>query len=339
MEDEQQSTLKKKIQILFQLGKWTDVVKLCDSYGEKYGKDEEIELIRFKSERHMGIPVPKASPAAQDGHDFMKSGASPRSCLPKRGSATMRPPFPLPLPRISWPLHKEKFAYDSSPEADDLDVGDPFPDDELVITDPFTDDKLEFSLAPDQPPVVISDPETAPVSAIFGADELELSEQAAARSENTDEDREPDFENIGAMTLDAEPDLGSPGLKAVDRSEPQPEPAATMFMPAMEKTPDDRPRPSGSYFDAGEEPQAARSAPTAKAEEVEKSRRPSVPVTELIDQKAPARKKVISPKLLLLVVLPLVAATALWLALSGKLDFSGPRSRRQCPSPWSSPRL
>ena len=54
MEDEHQSTLKKKIQILFQLGKWSDVVKLCESYGEKYGKEAEIETIRYKSERHMG---------------------------------------------------------------------------------------------------------------------------------------------------------------------------------------------------------------------------------------------------------------------------------------------
>ena len=58
MEDEHQTTLKKKIQILFQLGKWPDVVKLCESYGEKYGKDMEIDMIRFKSERHLGISAP-----------------------------------------------------------------------------------------------------------------------------------------------------------------------------------------------------------------------------------------------------------------------------------------
>src|SRR5512145_2796079 len=64
MEDEQQSTLKKKIQILYQLGKWSDVVKLCASYGEKYGKDAEIEMIRYKSDRHMGVPEAKAAPDA-----------------------------------------------------------------------------------------------------------------------------------------------------------------------------------------------------------------------------------------------------------------------------------
>ncbi len=63
MEDEYQSTLKKKISILFQLGKWPDVVKLCDSYTEKYGKDMEIDMLRYKSERHLGISAPPQAPA------------------------------------------------------------------------------------------------------------------------------------------------------------------------------------------------------------------------------------------------------------------------------------
>ena len=67
MEDEYQSTLKGKIKILYQLEKWQDVVKLCESYNEKYGKDVEIDMMRFKSERHMGMTAPakKARPWTQ----------------------------------------------------------------------------------------------------------------------------------------------------------------------------------------------------------------------------------------------------------------------------------
>ena len=332
MEDEQQSTLKKKIQILFQLGKWTDVVKLCDSYGEKYGKDMDVELIRFKSGRHLGIPVPEAGPAAEAGQDAPQSGASPASPSSEAGIGNDATVVPTPSA-----AREEKFAYDSSPEADDLDIGDPFTDDELVITDPFADDKPEFNLAPDQPPVVISDPGSASDSVVFGADELEFGGQAAARPENPEEDREPDFGNIGAMTIDAEPDLGSMDPKAADSPEPQPEPMATMFMPTMEKAPADRPRTSGGYFDAGEEPAGAGPVPIAKAEEMETIRPPTAPVPELSDQKAPARKRVIGLKLLLLVALPLVAATALWLALSGKLDFSGAEEPAAVAKPMTAP--
>ena len=89
MEDEQQSTLKKKIQILFQLGKWMDVVKLCDSYGEKFGKDEEVELIRFKSGRHMGIPAPKRAGWLKPARLRRSPARHPWSRLPTPGSATM----------------------------------------------------------------------------------------------------------------------------------------------------------------------------------------------------------------------------------------------------------
>ena len=69
MEDEYQSTLKKKISILFQLGKWPDVVKLCEAYAEKYGKDMEIDMIRFKSERHLGIsPAPVSGAGDEKFH-------------------------------------------------------------------------------------------------------------------------------------------------------------------------------------------------------------------------------------------------------------------------------
>jgi len=332
MEDEQQSTLKKKIQILFQLGKWMDVVKLCDSYGEKFGKDEEVELIRFKSGRHMGIPVPEAGRVAEARQAAPKSGAAPMVPSPDAGIGNDVTAIPAPpAATAAVPVaREEKFAYDSSPEADDLDVGDLFANDELVITDPFADDKPEFNLAPDQPPVVINDPGAVSDSAVFDAEELELDRPAAASPEIPDEDREPDFENIGSMTIDAEPDLGSPDDWTADRPEPRPEPVATMFVPAREKAPGDRPRASGGYFDGSAEPSPA---PAEKAEEVEKIRRPSVPAAAMSEQKVPTARKVIGPKLLLLIVLPLVAAAALWLALSGKLDFSGSEEPAAGPKP------
>lgn len=335
MEDEQQSTLKKKIQILFQLGKWMDVVKLCDSYGEKFGKDEEVELIRFKSGRHMGLPVPEAGRVAEAGQAAPRSGAAPMVPSPDAGIGNDVTAIPVPpAAAAAAPVaREEKVAYDSGPEADDLDVGELFADDELVISDPFADDKPEFNLAPDQPPVVINDPGTVSGSAVFDADELELDRAAAASPETADEDREPDFENIGSMTIDAEPDLGSPDAWVAASPEPRPEPVATMFVPPREKAPDDRPRVSGGYFDGGAEPWAASPAPAEKTEEAEKIKRPLVPAAELSEQKAPAARKVLGPKLLLLIVLPLVAATALWLALSGKLDFSGSEEPAAAPKP------
>ena len=51
MEDDYQITLKGKIKILFQLEKWPDVIKLAEQYNEKYGKDVEVDMMRFKSER------------------------------------------------------------------------------------------------------------------------------------------------------------------------------------------------------------------------------------------------------------------------------------------------
>ncbi len=159
MEDEHQSTLKKKIQILFQLGKWSDVVKLCESYGEKYGKEAEIETIRYKSERHMGVAAPAAKPAREE------SPATPDHEKPADTSADETvisdPTIPLIPPSRAdelLGLREEKLAYDSAPESDELEIDNGFSDDELVISDPFADDNPGFSLAPEQPPVVISDP-------------------------------------------------------------------------------------------------------------------------------------------------------------------------------------
>jgi hypothetical protein len=339
MEDEQQSTLKKKIQILFQLGKWTDVVKLCDSYGEKYGKEEEIELIRYKSQRHMGIPAPTAKPGIEERTAIPQNKVQAHDPAAEH-TLVSDPSIPLipPVKADELPLiREEKFAYDSSPEADDLDVGAPFAEDELVITDPFADDQSEFSLAPEPPPVSIGEPGTTPDDIVFGADELAPDPQAPAPSHQQEEDGEPDFTNLGSMTIDAEPDLGPSAPEEKPRPEFRPEPQATMFSPEKDKTLDDLSRSIGSRDDLNEEPRAARMAAYVNPEEGEKARRPPGPLPESPGQKAPGRKKAAGSKLVLLVVLPLVAALALWLALSGKLDFSGSEEPAAAPQPSATP--
>lgn len=339
MEDEHQSTLKKKIQILFQLGKWSDVAKLCESYGEKYGRDEEIDQIRYKSERHLGGAAPTTKPGVEEKRGIPENKARPADQAADETAVT-DPTIPLIPPQKEEELkvvREEKFAYDSSPDADDLDVGDPFADDALVITDPFADVKSEFSLAPEPAPVVINESGADANAVTFGVRELEMEGSAAARSDDQDEGSEPDFENIGAMTIDAEPDLSPASPEVRPRPEPQREQAATMFSPAREKTPDDLFSVTGGRDDLNEEPRAARPTPMAKPEDGEKIKRPSVPAPEAFAQKAPAPKKTIGLKLVLLVVLPLVAAGALWLALSGKLDFSGTEEPAAAPRPVVTP--
>ena len=58
MENDYQVTLRGKIKILYQLEKWQDVSKLCEQYNEQFGKDAEIDLIRFKTDRHLGKVAP-----------------------------------------------------------------------------------------------------------------------------------------------------------------------------------------------------------------------------------------------------------------------------------------
>jgi|GEM_PF-4628947 len=141
MADEQRETLKKKIQILFQLGKFPDVVKLCATYGEKFGQDAEIDQIRFKCQRHMGgAPSAAAPPSAPD----MRGGD---------------PSIPLISPLDQAQL--DDLAENVPPRApdepafDDLDIGDPFASDDLVVRDPFAGDSGELRLAPEPPPVIL----------------------------------------------------------------------------------------------------------------------------------------------------------------------------------------
>ncbi len=317
MEDEHQSTLKKKIQILFQLGKWPDVVKLCISYGEQYGKDMEIDMIRFKCERHMGIATGSPAPA-------------PASEAEKAAPEKEEPPMALAaddviadstaIPAAEPALAGESFAGledmpDSAPPAQkEIYIGDPFADDELVITDPFAEDGPGFSLAPDQPPVDISGISAKNEVSAGGGPAMEMEKPAEFSSEPDANMKEPDFAAFGAMTIDAEPELIP--------SRPHPEPAKTVFQAREEKPLEDLSRSTSGRVDLIEEPEREKPAAAVHPEPDEVPRRPTMQFPDLGEKKS-ALKKVLTLKVVLLIVLPLLAAVVLWLALSGKLNFSG----------------
>ncbi|MCU0275486.1 MAG: DUF1566 domain-containing protein [Acidobacteria bacterium] len=317
MENEHQSTLKKKIQILFQLGKWPDVVKLCESYGESYGKDMEIDLIRFKCQRHMGIPAAESKPETEAGKSAAAEKAPPRESARAAGD-DVDPTIPLIPPTISDELASsggEKAAYDYSPEPDEVDIGDPFADNELAISDPFADSEPGLRLAPEGPPVHISESEPAAAEPMVGPSSLEMESPDAADSQPADGDSEPDFANMGSLTIDAEPEL-LPAAALPERA-----------APAMEEVaptkPDDPSRMTSGRVEVLAERVEEKRAPSAPFVEEEAPRPRASMFTPAPEKEAPPRRKPFTIKLALLIVLPLLFAIALWLALSGKLNLGG----------------
>ncbi len=351
MEDEHRETLKKKIQILFQLGKWSDVAKLCASYDEKYGKEAEIDTIRFKCDRHMGMPAP--SPAAEEGQ------AAPQNSDPSRPSSPPTkaipdptlPPIPAANEAEGFHLGQEAGAESPGLEAEDIEIGDPFAADELVITDPFAMDEPaagdaiaadapEFRMAPEPPPVVIREEHDDLDGAGSAVDELELDEPLEPGSGPAPEENDLDFGNLGVMTIDAEPDLlakqpeSPPPQKP--RPEPPPQPAALDREPEQEAPLRAAPGDSaGSGRRA--EPREEREAPV-EPRAAEERRLPQGSIFAPEPEKETAKaKKEFRLKPVLFIVLPLVAAAALWLALSGRLDFSGADEPQAEPRPLAEP--
>lgn len=317
MENEHQSTLKKKIQILFQLGKWPDVVKLCESYGENYGKDMEIDLIRFKCQRHMGIPATESKPEMEADKSAAAEKAPPGEFAHAAGD-NVDPTIPLIPPKMSdelAPAGGEKTAYDYSPEPDEVDIGDPFADNELVISDPFADNEPGLRLAPEGP--LVSIPEGGPAAAepIVPTSPLEMESPEAADSQPEGDDGEPDFVNMGTLTIDAEPDL----LPAVTSSER----AAPVVREAAPAKPDDPSRTTSGRVEVLGEHVEEKRAPAAPFIEEEAPRPRGSMFTPAPEKEAPPSRKPFNVKLALLIVLPLLSAIALWLALSGKLNLGG----------------
>ncbi len=317
MEDEQQSTLKKKIQILFQLGKWPDVIKLCGSYAEKFGKDMEIDMIRFKCERHLGIQPPAAKPAAEENRGVAedKNLAAER---PRTSIGTPDPTIPLIPPTASdelAPPREDKIAYETSPDPDDVDIGNPFTENELVISDPFADEEPGLRLAPDEPPVVISESGLPDAEDKSSAPGLDMPSPDPSWAEPLVVEEKPDFVNVGSLTIDTEPDL-------LLRKVPERTPAPVAGEEAREAF-DDAFRSTSGRIDVVEERVEDKRMPLVRDMD-EQEHRPRGSLFTPTPQIEPSeRKKPFNLKLVLMVVLPLLLAAALWLALSGKLDLSG----------------
>jgi hypothetical protein len=328
MEDEHQSTLKKKIQILFQLGKWPDVVKLCDSYLEKYGKDMEIDMIRFKSERHMGGPASPPKPS-MDAPPAVPVEEEPPLVLSGSEAAVEinAPPENGPLTLDVEPPAAAKNADGDRRESDEPDMfgGDAYAENELVITDPFELDEPGMSMAPDQSPVSLSEESAADAFEIPHIAALEMEGPADAPPASPGEEGEIDYKNLGSLTLDADPEL-----TAANAHE---EPA---FSPSMAE---DAPKPEEHFHsgtggvDVVEEPELERPAVFPKTEDKEEPSRSRSPFQVKDEERAILRRKFFHPKLALLIILPIVAAVSLWLVLTGKLDFSGTDKPAAGPEP------
>jgi len=315
MEDEHQSTLKKKIQILFQLGKWPDVVKLCDSYSEKYGKDMEIDMIRFKSERHLGIPVPPSDQPMAAAPALPVEEEPPLVLSNAQGAVEVdAPPAEVPLTmEAPMPVVMEN-ADSVQPEIDETDMfgSDPYAENELVITDPFELDEPGMKMAPDQPPVSLSDVSAEDAVDIPHIAALEMEGPADAPPNSPGGEEEIDFKNAGTMTIDADPELMEMAAPAIPASRPE-----------GEERPDDPFRSGAGGVDVVEEPDPELPSAFARPEAEEKPSRSASRFQAKDEEKAKPRKRFFNPKLGLLIFLPIVAAVSLWLALTGKLNFSG----------------
>jgi hypothetical protein len=323
MADEQQETLKKKIQILFQLGKWPDVIKLCESYAEKYGKEAEIEQIRFKCERHLGIARPEPKPAAKETAVGAEEAVGPQPPLGVHVE-TPDPSIPLIPPTRAdelGPDEGERFSFDVQPAIHEVDIGEPFAETELAFEDPFVGEEPGLRLAPDENPVVIPDQAPAAAEPSFPPADLEAALPRVA-DELANDESEPDFANMGALTIDAEPELIATAAPAKAAAVPEmPAPVFRMEAPAAAEEPF---RPATGHLEALEERPAETKPPASRFVEEEERPRPRGSMfTPPAAKEEPEEKKPFNIKLALLIVVPLLLAAGLSLALSAKLDFSG----------------
>jgi hypothetical protein len=151
MEDEYQSTLKGKIKILYQLEKWQDVSKLCKQYNDQYGTDVEIDMIRFKSDRHLAKsspesenklrrPAPESPPAKAPGPPmtFKAQNEDDAPLLLTDDNEADESPAMLILDEIPaaepLPASDEKLDYEPFPQANELVITDPYAGNEPLFT-------------------------------------------------------------------------------------------------------------------------------------------------------------------------------------------------------------
>ncbi|MCX6556756.1 MAG: DUF1566 domain-containing protein [Candidatus Aminicenantes bacterium] len=350
MEDEHQRTLKGKVKILYQLEKWQDVIKLCEQYNEKYGKDVEIDMMRFKCERHLQ----KISPAVEQQAKAVPAPA-PRQESPGQGAAmefnaVEEPPLLLtedhragqkqgviimnenPVPAPPKPV-AELGADEPFSPPNELIITDPFaepepkPDldhtpyepyfdaDELVISEPAAEDQPIFSLASDEPPVIAGESSSAikiQIPAPLPEEEMAIIEEPLNKAAEVK--IAFDFASNPAMAFDVEPVL-APALFPEAPGAAVPEKAMGMSA-----------EPEAHDAVIIEKPAEVWHPPeTFQVEEkvVENARPADEPDMDHFKTPEVRKRTAFNLKYILLLILPLAAAVILWLALSGKLNLTG----------------
>ena len=416
MEDEYQSTLKGKIKILYQLEKWQDVSKLCVQYNEKYGKDVDIDLIRFKSERHLNsapaegehtfrvtapesrtqkidepskkrhVQVDDAAPLllTDDGDDIQNPAmlildeisAVDRQRLstedqidyepfPQANELIISEPISENEPPFSSPA-AEQPAEENEPKIVDpsdenepelsLDYNEPAlasnklltdetgsekiapplhgraetDADELIITDPFAMDEPVFSIAGQAPPVILEESdEKENVETPWPTQDEDLAivdEPPVKSPEAMDTDGS---NNNPAILFDAEPTL---------TAESDVKPIAGHFNGAERKSPSEAREQEPLFRNKPAETWRDLAGPLA-AEEVLETIQPVGGAEHIqLARPTPRNKTAFNLKTLLLIVLPLLAAIALWLSLSGKLSLGGGNAPEINTVPVTTPR-
>jgi hypothetical protein len=194
MEDDYQKTLKGKIKILYQLEKWQDVIKLGDQYSEKYGKDVEVDMLRFKSGRHLNktaaIDENKARIITAESQ---VQGSSESVVIPEI-EAEEEPPQLLTLDQevMQNPgmlVINEIPSADQQPQVDDKLLAEQFPEtNELIITDPYAENEPVFSPDLNEPPVILLDSEyekNDQVPLEPRAEEMAIDEESPSEIKNT----------------------------------------------------------------------------------------------------------------------------------------------------------
>jgi hypothetical protein len=303
MGDEYQSTLKGKISILYQLEKWVDVAKLCDLYTEKYGKEIEIDMMRYKSMRHLGMPIQggHAAAAKKDGAQGTALPSVPAAKESVLENTDLFAPPQTALEEI--PVLKEK-QMDYDAETDD---------NELVITDPFADDEPGLSLAPDAPPVELDEMDNVGYVGFGDRAMPEMAAPVEVENDSVTEEVELDFKGMGTMAIETDPQL--------TRETPMAHEPKTMA--GRNVLEDDRGHSTSGGYEDHADLESEWRPPTAESEAEDEVRNPLFDRKNIPVIQPAARKKTFNLKLALWVVLPLFAIVVLWLALSGKLSSSG----------------
>jgi hypothetical protein len=369
MEDDYQKTLKGKIKILYQLEKWQDVSKLCAQYNEKYGKDIDIDIIRFKSDRRLNKTAPeeenKARIPTPEGRapESYEPLALPKTEVPEEPPLlltaeheTLQNPAMLVMNEIPAaeqpPPVEEKLEYEPFPQENELILTDPFAENEpgfslandeppaaaneLIITDPFAESEPVFSPVRNQPPaaangVIITDPsaEGEPVFSLAN-NEPPVFLIDSEKVENVPIQTEPQAEEI-AIVEESSNEFGDTETAFGFKNDP---------VAKFDTEPVLIAAPQGEmltmHIDAEEKKPPAESSREMAAEK-------PLPVSELLSspiKKTEFPKKInFNLKYFLVLILPLAAAVVLWLALSGKLNFDGGAAGKVSPADVIEPKV